>query len=203
MIMQSSQRAKELKTQIEDLVTQAYRECGLDVVPKRGTYLIRVLPKETVTKSGVILADMGNKDHQNKPNYEGVVLATFAPYEKNIEAFMVRSVDVTGSERVVERVEPLLSVGDHILFPHYEGIPIPSLDLGTGEYRIINEESVVVVISYDAKKVDEKLHDEICSWLESQAMDVADFSTRELVETIRERFNVVSKDLQPKTLSGE
>lgn len=200
--MQSATRAKELKDQIQELVIKAYLECGVDVAPKKHTYLIRVLPKEQVTQSGIILADMGNKDHQNKPVYEALVLATYSPYIRTLEAYMVKSKDLSGSELIEELIVPEFGVGDHILFPHYEGTPIPHLDLGKGDYRIIREEVIVCKLEYESRKVEEQLREGVLHWL-GDAPYCDKYNAGNLAKWILERFNVVSKGVMAKTLSGE
>lgn len=91
------------------------------VVPRFPYCIVRILPKD-VTIGGIYVPDVART---NKPVYEGIVLRVWEP--RHI-------FDHKGQQRVLYSD---LEVGDHVLFPHYAGQPLPGLN--EGKYRAIPE----------------------------------------------------------------
>ena len=128
--------------QIDKLEKQLARLCdklydlavdGRRLIPKHPYILVRVLPKEHVTPGGIILAE----NDQNKPMYEGIVVAIWQPYdeirekEKHDEQGMI-------CERVIIHHECDVKVGERVCFPHYEGLSMHGY-LDEKYYRMIRE----------------------------------------------------------------
>jgi len=188
-------RQVDLKNKIAELVRKAYDECGVSVGLLKNTYLVRVLPKEQ--RSGnVIIPDLDGPGKQNKPLYEAVVLAVYESY--TVDEWIKNSYKQTESEPdwVCKRywVEPACKVNDHILFQHWEGIPVPPLDMGIGEYRILKEHMIVAIVTYDREKIEDELH---ALFGERVLLQVD-----EVVKSILSKYDVIPKNLSCKTLSG-
>lgn len=118
--------------------------------------LVRVLDKEHITGGGIILPDTV----QNKPVYEGIVLATWKPY---IERRFVKHKSPDGESGPVhfDEIEIVhkcsLEIGTRVAFPHYEGLSLNGY-LDDKYYRMIREGtdqnkgpfcSVLGTITYD------------------------------------------------------
>src|SRR6266436_3799148 len=71
----------EQQEKLQNLVTEMYQQCGVEVEPLFPKILVRVLPKEQQTKGGIFLP--GGKD-QSKPAYEGVVLRVYKPFFQKV-----------------------------------------------------------------------------------------------------------------------
>lgn len=94
--------------------------------------LVRVLPKEHKTEGGIWLAET----EQNKPVYEGIVLATWAPFEETRDVYDKE----TGEhlDEIVIKHKCTLNIGDRVVFPHYEGVGMHGY-LDDKTYRLIRE----------------------------------------------------------------
>lgn len=99
--------------------------------PMHPYILVRVLPKEHKTEAGIWLADTA----QNKPVYEGIVLATWQPWEE--EATWVLE---GKSRKVTKKHVCSVQVGDRVMFPHFEGLSMNEY-LDDKYYRLIRESS--------------------------------------------------------------
>jgi len=160
---------------LQQIVTTLYQEERAVVIPLHPWILIRVLPKETETSAGIVLPDK-----QNKPVWEGIVLATYRQ----------RYGQADGGETVL--LCPQVEVGDHVLFPHYEGMPAPPLD--EKKYRLIKEETIHAVLEYGMMvSVSGRLYDLVCR---------AHLIPSQTVESILNQFDVVPKDVHALTQSG-
>lgn len=118
---------ENLEKQLVETCQQIYQlnMKGRHIIPLPPWILVRVLPKEHKTEGGLFLP--GNVS--NKPLYEGIVLETWKPYvEKRI---------VKDKEFEIMHT-PDIKVGDRVLFPHFEGQPLPDY-LDEKYYRMIRE----------------------------------------------------------------
>jgi co-chaperonin GroES (HSP10) len=171
----------DTKEQIRKLVTKLHKESGVCVEPTYPRVLIRVLPKEQVTSSGLYLPD----SNQNKTTYEGVVLKTYPKRLHKLE---------DGSDYWEDSC---VQVGDHVLFPYYEGIPIMRLDKGVGDYRLIPDTTFIAVLRYDQGTAEEWLRD---LFYKNGCFD--DLGIR-LINAIISSADVIRRDQVSKTISGK
>jgi co-chaperonin GroES (HSP10) len=90
-------------SKLADMAMEEYLATGFDMRCLYPAVLVRVLPKEGTTRSGLILPEVAAKIQ-----YEGIVLRTWGTHKVNWK----------GKEVIVEcEVKP----GDHVLFPHWCG----------------------------------------------------------------------------------
>jgi hypothetical protein len=204
--MISALEEKAYKDEIGRWVKEAYLKCGQRIGVLKGKYLVRVLPKETMSPSGrIVLADMDGPGKQNKPVYEAVVLEVYKRYCRDEwRRNLYKQTDVEPDWVTVRTwFEPIVEVGDHIMFQHWVGVPVPPLDLGIGDYRVIPEQEIICKVEYEKKKV----ADELVGIVWSSGIDTTNHHDEEtpkaLVAAILERYNVVSKYVEAKTLSGK
>jgi co-chaperonin GroES (HSP10) len=126
------------RKEADQLLLDAYRGSGRTFRPLFPWVFVRVLPKELEYKSGLLVLP----EKQNKTDHEGVVLATWEPI--TAEAIKTKS----DSEWLIDRYRSLqyrnvakvsvLRAGDHVMFPHWAGMPIPGFD--DASYRVVKEE---------------------------------------------------------------
>lgn len=184
-------RIKEPKTkeQMTKLVEKAYKETGRVIQPMPPFIFIRTLPRSTITDSGLILPQK-----QNKPNIEAVVLAVYKPFWEKVQT-STREDGKTEDVSVYNECD--LKVGDHIVFAHYVGMPDSFLD--EREYRVIREDDAVATLQYREK---DWLQKELYALVDSN-IDREGEGTEKCVQAILEKYDLVPKDVAPKTLSGE
>lgn len=137
-----------LLTQIQQLVTDLHSQAGVTVKPEYPFALVRVLDREQ--KRGMIILP----EKQKKTIIEGIVLDTFRPFYRKVK----------GAQDEVE-TKSSFKPGDHILFPHYEGVPVP-IDDYAGDFRLVPEifgfygperNGAIATIEYEAEKTNEWL----------------------------------------------
>jgi len=169
-------------------VIKMYQETDEVRIPRYPWLLIRTLDKTTATRSGLIHLP----EKQNKTNHEGVVLATWQP-------FKTKWWDVEEQKWFEVANESSLKPGDHIIFPHYVGLPDSKLN--DQDYRYIREEDVAVIVNYHPK-----------GWILNEFADALSvveggLSKSRLVasaEELLEKFDIVPKyGYSSKTTSGE
>lgn len=113
----------EIQTQLRTFVEQLYAQSNVAYRPCFPFCLVRVLDRERVV--GRIITP----DKQRKTTIEGIVLDTFKPFDKLIKA---------NGRKTYVRIESQLAPGDHILFAHFEGVPLPADDW-VGHFRLVPE----------------------------------------------------------------
>ena len=182
---------KDPKTELTEYALEAYKNHRRRMRPLYPWVLVRVLPKEQAPLGRIILPD--NNTH-NKILYEGIVLEPGLP--------MWKMVDVSGRYQMVQmfsQYEP----GDHVVFPHYEGIPVPYLNEMDGKdaYRVIRERNqndprceIVGKLEYEMGTMEEQLEDA----LPSGPMD-----QREFIRNLLKEFYVVRRREKIRTVSGQ
>ena len=183
------------------------RKVKINFQPMYPGVLIRVLPKEHISQGGIWLPDA---KQQNKPIYEGIVLRTYNPYRLKLD----NGKWVT----MVAGVDP----GDHILFPHWSGEPVPWLRGASGptsaedeEYRIIPARGFLslvgmkdggepfLILNYEKESVDQKLRtilvDLYNDAVEGEPSEAAFDHT---ISMIKKEFDIFVKVKASKTTSG-
>lgn len=125
------------RERISDLVTEAYRECGITVEPLHPYVVVKVLPRAGQTASGLLYLPQ----KQNKILIEGVVLATYKSFWRTYQKETVRDPKHIGGRTMEEitnvEITPSVLVGDHVIWQHYEGAPVTPL---TDDYRLVRED---------------------------------------------------------------
>lgn len=174
---------KTIRERISELVAEAYGGHDLVVTPRYPQVLVKVLPRTTVSSGGIVLPEK-----QNKIMIEAVVLETYAPFTK----FTEKTFDANAGERFKEKehVTSMFRVGDHVLFRHHLGTPVPQLDAGTGEYRIVNENEIDGTLDYVGRQASEReLIELLCTSTKSS-------------EALLKKYHLIPKNLRPLTTSG-
>lgn len=177
-------------------VADTFKRFHYGIQPRPPYVLIRIIPKERSLDLGnnlrIILPDVKGKE-QNKPLYEGQVLVTYKPYWKKFRG-------IVGSEGTPAEMEIYtkseLNPGDHVLFPHFEGVPVPFLcnDWKRGEYRLVKDECIYGVVEYKRQSVQQRLIDLIYTESGQAYSDAA--------INILDQADVIFHE-QAKTLSGK
>lgn len=179
-----------MNEELQKLVTKLYQEAGREIEPLYPRVLVRVLPREQETKGGIWLPE----HKQNKPALEGVVLKTYKSFwklfsetENEDHSFVTKK----------EWVEPQVKVGDHVVFPSIEFniTPVWPLDDGAGDYRLVPEEHMMAVLTYEQQTTRE--------WLFEVIADCGSIIVDKKVDAILERAEVIRKDLKSLTVSGK
>ena len=117
--------AFEKNDRINLLVQDLYAQ-HRSVLPMHPWVLVYVLPREQ--KLGKLFLP----GSQQKVTLEGIVLSTWAQWTEE-RGFRENGVEKT--RIVVHKSE--LSIGDHVLFPHWSGLPIPGMD--ETKFRVVKE----------------------------------------------------------------
>jgi co-chaperonin GroES (HSP10) len=154
---------------------------------------VQVLPR--VQKVGRIFLP-GEK---NKVTHEGIVLATWrrAPakfYNVNSKRW-----------EKPESLTPSVSVGQHVLFPHWAGMPVTGYS--EEEYRVVkdlnwakdNEGGIFGIVDYEDKEAawETALYETILGSLYGDEAGAV-----EVLNALKERFIVIDKTVGSVTLSG-
>src|ERR1035437_437259 len=181
------------KREMTDLVQRVYAETERIIQPLKPFILVRTLPRSTVTAGGVLMPEK-----QNKPNIEAVVLAVYKPYvEKVFEHAFVENVGWVDRDISVFN-ECDIKVGDHIIMPHFVGLPDSFLD--EREYRLIKEDDATAVLHYREKGELRKLLIDCIRALRSEPkyISLLEGTADKIIDT----FDLVPKEIQSRTTSG-
>lgn len=124
----------KLEAQLKGLVMKIYdlNSGGRRFYPRHPYVLVRVLPKEQKTDGGIWLAEAS----QNKPQYEGIVITTWQPYDREDKVKCDCGCGHYATRTV--HFECSLKPGDRVVFPHYEGLPLGDW-LDDRYYRVVHE----------------------------------------------------------------
>ena len=155
-------RLTELKNKLLKAAQEFQKEMFQDYVnyrPLAPWVLVYVLPRDQMTKSGIILA--GGDKQQNKVTLEGIVLDTWEP--------IIGAEDMHGS---------CLSKGDLVLFPHYAGQPLSAESANS--FRLVKEFSdienevrgddcIYATLNYSSQEIKESLFDKEILGSDNQA----------------------------------
>jgi co-chaperonin GroES (HSP10) len=172
------------------------------LLPKKGWVLIRVLDREQTTAGGIVLP----RAEQNKPMWEGIVLATWAPWT---EEKIIRDADGKTHVRVIQHTSEL-ERGDHVLIDHWAGVPVEGDSKIDTKFRLVKEADdpnlggVKAIVEYAEKST--RPHEIITELLSQVDLDVnsAEFESlcRLAASKIEDRFILVDRDRQSVTMSG-
>lgn len=187
--METLEKIAEMK----EWINEEYAQCNQVVHPCHPNILVRVIPKgETKIKVAPGINLYTPDKVQNKPNYEGQVLEVYPTWfeYKNVRCEKCKS----RCERQVIWHESEFKVGDHVMFQHFQGIPVP-LDGFKGDYRMIPENTIFAVLEYRKQSVKKTFLKKVENFFHSSA------SLEALWNEIAEEFEVVLKETN-KTLSG-
>lgn len=183
------------QTQIQKLVADMYESYRVEIAPYYPQVLVYVLPK--ATKYGSIL--LPEKD-QNKPVHEGLVVRTYKPFWKR----ELRTNEKGEEEPYKEEIRCRMEVGQHVLFHHAYGAPIPRMDpeCRGDQWRLVTESALLAVLDYKRQKPAEVLFD-LVAGKDGEAIDTKyTDEVKSEVEKFLTRWNLVEKDLTARTVSG-
>lgn len=205
---------------IERYTQWLYRESNRTFTPCYPWVLVWVLDKEQVLDSGIILP----QHQQNKTVHEGIVVATWKPFTKEVRrefveaenwlatmVFPKQPIDKLWVAKTVEKKSQFIQ-GQHILFPHWAGAPLHGFD--DKRWRVVKEEEwseskdggIFAEVEYSPvhTKSQEKLRKMLQGMLpigDESIIDLEQFSSM-VAAKIEEQFLVVDKDSKSVTLSG-
>lgn len=181
--------ALEEKEQLIDKLTQEIYKAHRRFVPKFPWVFVRTLSKEQ--QVGHIICP----ENQNKVNHEGIVLAVWPSFVKQ---------EYRNGNYIQTPMQSELKPGDHVLFPHWAGLPV-GREYKDTRYRIVREidwapdqGGIFSVVECHDKKPSEKLYDILRRASSQNGIKTAG----ELLEEINERFLLVDRDGQGVSLSG-
>lgn len=178
---------EEIKANIRVL----YEMAGRVITPRYPNVLLYILPKESVSPSGLIM--LAEKD-QNKPVYEGIIVKTYEPFDRTHEESDTTS--ETGYRDVTEHFDCQLNFGDHVLFRHYEGDPISDF-LPAREFRFIRDENIV------GKVEQSSLLDHTKQIVREFNRDASYTAEPELlVDLFQKHYILLPRGMKPRTISG-
>jgi co-chaperonin GroES (HSP10) len=179
----------EEKEQLVNRLTQELYWAHRGFKPRWPWVFIRILDKEQ--QIGHIIVP---ENQQNKPMHEGIVLAVWPSF--------IDSKTVNG-QRVTVYKESDLRPGDHILCPHWAGLPV--VGYRDTRYRIVKEEGWEaskdggICATVDYAEPDHKPTEKLRAILHRyQGLGLAD----EAAVAIQEQFLLVDRDAGSVTLSG-
>ncbi len=190
------------------LALDLYRSSGRCFTPVFPWVFVRVLPKEQITPGGVV---MPHSD-QNKTVHEGIVLATWAPI-KVVPKPRRTDDDHHWAASVSTAYAPItqesdLKPGDHVLFPHWAGLPIEGFS--EKRYRVVKETAwradtdggIFAQVEYTG--TEERVHNQLSALLPSVRegnggqLGLNDI----LMRKIEEKFVLIERGGYSVTLSG-
>ena len=170
----------EARERLQELVNEIYAE-GKQLKPVFPYVLVRVLPKST--KIGMIVLP----DSYNKPVHEAIVIDVYEPHKKHVSKFEMHKFTF---------IESSVKVGDHIMFQHFEGVPVP-MDNYQGDFRLVADNPIgggrngILAVIEPGINIDEEL---LCTITCSEKS--------ELLEHLKEDFFLYPKSAQSVTQSG-
>lgn len=189
-----------MNDELKDLATRLYLEHEKTVHPMFPKVLVRLLPREHVTKSGLWLPDGA----QNKPVHEGIVLETYKPFWRYIWKTTDTYAVITANTLLDEKdaihsiwQECAVKPGDHVVFPHMAlGItPVWPLDDGRGDYRLVPEGEIYGILEYEKESIKD--------WLTRTLQSSNGLLWEEAAMAILAKADVVRKDMPSITTSGK
>jgi co-chaperonin GroES (HSP10) len=213
---------KECTEQISFLTQSLYRRSNRVFRPLYPWVLVRVCEREQKVGS-IICPDLA----QNKTIHEGIVVATWTPFTQETGKEypadtpslrrgkgLITGVTVPLPGMVTKTIEKhsKLEIGQHVLFPHWVGMPVKGLD--DKHWRVIKEENwdeakeggIIGVI--DDSPAETKAREQLRSILEEK-LRVADNLCTSIEQItalvsaqIEDRFILVDRETKSVTLSG-
>jgi len=134
----------EESSEVQAVVNRYYAKHQVDIFPSYPYVLVRVLPKAQKIGEGKF-GDLIAPDEHNKPIHEGIVIATFKPIWRNFKKYVIRNFknedqSLGLEEEVTEHImiEAPVEPGDHIIYQHFEGIPVEHIIFKQPYYKSQN-----------------------------------------------------------------
>lgn len=191
----------EMQEQLRGFLKKLHDSAGIVLHPRPPYCVVYALPKGL--SEGLIVLP----DQKNKPVHEAIVMSTFTPYWKHFR-IQIAEHD-TYFEEV--KVEPTVKPGDHVLFEHFAGIPIPFLNPGGlhssltshGDFRLVRDDgnrdlgSILGVLEYESKGTINRMVD-----IFKSMMDLDRKSLRGVSRELMKHFVIVDRQKSSKTSSG-
>lgn len=186
------------------LIMELYKDHHVEYQPLFPWVFVRVLPK--TQKIGSLWTP---EKIQNKPQHEGVVLATWKPFTKEIGYEHKNGMKFT---RLLQ-MRSALSVGDHVMFHHTSGHPIPSFDdkyyRGVMEVGWSNSSGGGIYGTVDRGDTDVAPHETLTRLLtdfllsnDFDGEDIRETDIRLLASKIEARFHMIDNERSSVSLSG-
>lgn len=166
---------REKKTKIRELVEELRVEAPAEIEPVYPFNLVYIVGQSG--RHGRIITP----EKHNKVLYEALVIQSHRPK-------MVAT--KTGGSKVAE--SPVVP-GQHVLFQHYKGAPVPMDNFG-GDFRLIADEDFVGILEYAPE--------EQASVLDKLMMCLPQVALEDIEELIK-RFVFVDRETRQTTLSGK
>lgn len=190
---------EELNRRVNSFVEDHEDKVNKVINPTPHRVLVFVLPKEHRYKQHIILPDQ----KQNKPVYEGIVIRTFKPYWRQLKkSYVDRSNPVDHKEWDESvLVEAKVSVGDHIVFPHYVGIPVPFMDYDTHKFRLIVDDEVAGVVEYP-RQIKEEIVEALTISYENLDLTDTKAVVEDMTRKLMDKFVISLRDEWSRTTSG-
>lgn len=185
--------------ELDKQVLALFDSYNYEYIPTFPSLLVRVLPREQ-RYGRLILPD--NKS-QNKPVFEGIVLRTWKPFNKE-EGFAVRGLPKSMKGPIESQFKP----GDHILFPHWIGVPM--LGLHEAFYRSIPETffygtehgNILGILEYTKESVDTKI-EAVLDWVIRSSNELDKETIHRVAkQMLADELDMVVKIKGSKTISG-
>jgi co-chaperonin GroES (HSP10) len=176
---------EEAEESIKQLARRVYHLKNRTFRPLWPWVFVMTLPKDQIMQNGLYLPA-----EQNKTVHEGIVLATWEPFiDKNDEWH-----------------ECNLELGEHVLFPHFSGMPIPGYS--NMLYRVVRSEDwkeneqggVFCTVEHKRASPVEKLRS-ILERLQGSS-DLISSEIDYMIEAIEKQFLLIDRDQKSVTLSG-
>ena len=166
--------------------------------------LVRILPKEMMFGDIIIL------EKSNKPTWEGIVLRTWEAVQPT-SAYTQIDGNIYRRDPMFRMIQSELTPGDHVLFPHFAGQPVPGLD--SDVYRLIPEgitKGGKWIFGNDVGVIFAKLDYQresvlyVLTRVMHKALDRHELivPVATLLGMLREEFDISVKVKGPRTLSG-
>jgi co-chaperonin GroES (HSP10) len=118
---------EQLEQRFSELAQEIYESGERRIRPTWPWVLVRVAPKEQKLGS-LYLPDASGASGQNKPVWEGIVLAIWEPHWHYVK-------DKGENHEVYRKSD--FEIGDRVLFPSFAGLPVNFLD--ETKYRLVRE----------------------------------------------------------------
>lgn len=184
--------------ELDRLAIELFTNHETHFTPTAPWVFVRVVPREQ--RIGLIWTPDAK---QNKPVHEGIVLALWKPYTQRWrEKHNGEWIDCE------KEVHSDFNIGDHVTYPHYAGMDAAGWD--PKYYRLVPEHTrahrgidsngiIFGKLNYPKMNVYQRLHQIVNGAAENHPMHAVSIT----VDNITKEFDVISKDVYSKTVSGK
>ena len=223
-IAEIDKQITELKSKADNAVFNLFEYYERSVRPLYPWILVKVFPKQRkingIWTPGSLAEGTGGT--QNTVMYEGMVLRTWGPFWKTI---LVKTEEHSREHGQVvrtetHRVQQMSEVksGDIIMFPHYEGLPVPYLnETDKDGFRLIREHNpadrrceAMAVVDYSDNTIEKQLAEELVNTMRCMDNGYDGYTLfsdtdiiQPLVKKLLEKFVICPKDMEMKSTSGK